>query len=143
MLGIVPLLLLGVQAPVTVEFPRELVLEPLTVAELAGSAAVPWEGGNSPPLRPVVRRVVGAFRLGLPTGVSPASLRVEVQSGELKGGAQEGAGMAVQVTLLPLRLVQESPEGTVWEGDVLLFLDPTRAAAGEFRGNLTVTVTPR
>jgi hypothetical protein len=142
-LALVPLLALAAGAPVRVELPRQLVLEPLSAVELAGSSAVPWEGHGAPPLWPVSRRVPRAFRLFLPPGVAVDSLRVEVQAEGLQPGRKEGQAIPVQVNLLPLRLVQETPEGAVWEGDLLVFLDPARAEAGEFQGSLTVTVTPR
>lgn len=129
-----------------VEVPSCLVVDPPTAVELAGAGAVSWDGHAVPPLRPVVRRLAGAFRVTAPPGLSGESLQVEVRAQVLRAKDQRpgrGEEIPVQVTVLPLRLVREGPEASVWEGDLLVFLDPTRVEAGEFQGPLSITVSVR
>lgn len=128
---------------VQLELPPQLVLEPLSVEEVAGGAAIPWEGGTVPPLGVVVRRVSGAFRLLLPRGVAPASFEVRAQVRELGNPGKEGGRVPVKVTVLPLRLVESRGELEVWEADLLFHLDLSRASAGTLSGRLEVLVVGR
>lgn len=124
------------------EMPAQLVIEPPTAWELAGGAAVVWDGGQVPPLRPVVRRLTGAFRVQLPPGIRGDALLVEahVLTGKGRPGYPQNAVRVVDSTL---RLVEEGPEGSLWEGDVLVMLDVGTAEAGVFQGTLQVSVSAR
>ncbi len=140
------LLLAVLSAHLAVEIPNQLVLEPPSVGELAGAAAVSWDGQGVVPLRSVVRRLPGALRVVAPPGVRAEALHVEVRAENLRpkeGSRGRGGELAVHVTVLPLRLVQETLEGSVWEGDLLVILDPAKAEAGDFHGQLNVTVSLR
>lgn len=146
MIEMIPLAAGVLLAQLAVEVPSRVVVDPPTVVELAGSAAVSWDGHAVPLLRPIVRRLTGVFRVTTPPGLSEGSLYVEVKAQSLRPKDQHRGGgeeMPVQVTVLPLRLVRESPEASVWEGDLLLLLDPTRTGAGEFQGTLSITVSVR
>lgn len=140
-----PFLAAALTAQLAVEVPSQLMLDPPSVVEVAGGTAVPWEGHGLLPLRPVVRRVTGAYRVITPPGVRGEALQVEVRVQGLspKGGQGRRDKLPVHVTALPLRLVRESPEASVWEGDLLLVLDPSEAEAGEFQGQLTISVSAR
>lgn len=127
---------------VRVEMPTQLTLDPISLGELAQGAAVVWDGGALPPVPVVVRRVPAAFRLILPPSLRPEALQVEVRvkGGHLQG---EGRGLVAKATLLSLRWVESRPEGEVYEGEVLLHLDPSKAPAGTFAGTLEVSVVGR
>lgn len=144
------LLALATVPGVVLEIPAQLALEPPTAEELTGGSAVSWEGGALPLLPVVVRRVPGAFRLVVPKGVSVSSLDVTVTlgDGEPHGGGflrqdRKDRRIPARVSLLPLRFLGERGEAQIWEADLLVHMDLSRAEAGEFRGELRVTVAGR
>lgn len=139
------LLLVGVLAvgPVRLELPEQLSLEAVALEELAPGAAVSWEG-LGPSFQPVVvRRLPRAFRLIVPRGEPLPSLEVRLASkGQLRS-PQSAKPLLAKATLLPLRWVASTPEGEVYEADVLLHLDVGQASAGSFAGTLEVWVVGR
>ncbi|MCS7181510.1 MAG: hypothetical protein NZ869_00100 [Thermoanaerobaculum sp.] len=147
----VPLLLtLAAAASVGIMTPGQVVLEPVTAQELASGALLPLEGGATPLVLVVERTVRGAFRLEVPQGFPISSLELKVQfagSGWGHGGVlrpqDRGSPIPVRVTLLPLRLVEVRADREVWEGDLLLQLDLSRALAGTFTGELQLMVAGR
>lgn len=134
---------LAVASQVQLELPPQLVLEPVSVEELAESTAVSWEGNPLPPLGVVVRRVPGALRLLLPIGVSPASFQLAAQVREFGNRQDKGLRVPVKVTVLPPRLVERRGDWEVWEADLVLHLDLSRASSGPLAGRLEVSVLGR
>ncbi|MGQ9835438.1 MAG: hypothetical protein ACUVRQ_05610 [Thermoanaerobaculaceae bacterium] len=137
--------LLLASGTVRLELPPQLALEPIAPEELASATAQVWEGEALPAVPVVKRKVSGAFRLTVPPGDTLPNF--EVSAALLAGGnlreAEKGSRIPLKVTVLPLRLVASGPEGNVYEGDLVLYLDVSRALAGKFMGLLELSVVGR
>lgn len=128
---------------VKLELPAQLALDPIAPEELVSATAQVWEGGSLPAVPAVKRQVRGAFRLIVPPGNTLPNLEVSAAflAGENLQEAQ--SRIPLKVTVLPLRLVASGPEGNVYEGDLVLYLDVSRALAGKFMGLLELSVVGR
>lgn len=137
--------LLLASGTVKLELPAQLALDPIAPEELVSATAQVWEGGGLPAVPAVKRQVRGAFRLIVPPGNTLPNLEVSAAflAGEDLQEAEKGSRIPLKVTVLPLRLVASGPEGNVYEGDLVLYLDVTRALAGKFMGLLELSVVGR
>lgn len=135
--------LLLASGTVKLELPAQLALDPIAPEELVSATAQVWEGEGLPAVPAVKRQVRGAFRLIVPPGNTLPNL--EVSATFLAGGDLQEAQSRIplKVTVLPLRLVASGPEGNVYEGDLVLYLDVSRALAGKFMGLLELSVVGR
>ncbi|MGC8916442.1 MAG: hypothetical protein ACP5NF_05630 [Thermoanaerobaculum sp.] len=126
------------------ELPPQVAVDPLRPEELAPAVAVPWEGGEAPWVPVVERRLPSAFRVWVPKGASLAAFDVEarVLGSGLRAEGQPSR-IPAKVRVEGLRLVARNPDGDLWEGDLVLSLDVSRALAGSFSGTLQVTLSGR
>lgn len=127
----------------TLELPQQVILEPVSLEELASASAEAWDGDPLPPLPLVQRRLKDAFRLTVSPGFPLDSLELTCRLRESLRRGKERHILPVRCRILPLRLVKSQADGEIYAGDLLLYLDISRVPAGSYSGLLEISVLGR